>query len=338
MRILGIETSCDETGIAVYDNKLGLIVNKLNSQSFLHNKYGGVVPELAARNHLDQIFIFLQEFEKKKNFFSSIDAIAYTAGPGLVGPLLVGATVACSLAFSLNIPVVPVNHIEGHLLSPMLDSSNLNFPFLGLLISGGNTQLIHAKKLGVYKLLGKTLDIAVGNLFDKIAKILDLKYPGGPNISELAKFGKNRNFKFPRPMINDSSLNFSFSGLRTFIEKLVKFSDKSFQTKADIALELEESIIEIFIVKVCRALKLLNLNTLVIVGGVSANCRLRNYFSNFSNKNDLNLFLVSKKYCTDNAAMISYTGFLKFKSGVYFPNTDIFVDSKWCVDSKRKFI
>ncbi|HET9678513.1 MAG TPA: tRNA (adenosine(37)-N6)-threonylcarbamoyltransferase complex transferase subunit TsaD [Buchnera sp. (in: enterobacteria)] len=336
MKILGIETSCDDTGIAVYDNKFGLIINKLHSQSSFHDKYGGVVPEIAARNHLDQIFLFLQKFKNKQNFFNSIDSIAYTAGPGLAGSLLVGATVACSLAFSLDVPVIPVNHIEGHLLSPMLDNKNLNFPFLGLLISGGNTQLIYAKKIGVYELLGKTLDIAVGNLFDKIAKALGLKYPGGPNISKLAKFGRNGIFKFPRPMLTNSNLNFSFSGLRTFIEKLIKCSDKSFQIKSDIALELEETIIEIFIFKVYRALKLLNLKNLVIVGGVSANSRLRNCFFDFSKKNNFNLFLASKKYCTDNAAMISYVGCLKFRSGIYSTNTDVFVDPKWCINNLNR--
>ncbi|CAL4318319.1 tRNA N6-adenosine threonylcarbamoyltransferase [Buchnera aphidicola (Eriosoma lanigerum)] len=313
MRILGLETSCDDTGVSIYDNNYGILVNKIFNQSQFHNYFGGVVPELAARYHMNNISTLIKESFKEINCsLNSINAIAYTAGPGLAGSLLVGATIGTSLAFSLNIPTIKVHHMEGHLLSPMLNNKSLNFPFVALLISGGHTQLVHAKKLGEYHLLGTSVDISVGNAFDKVAKSLGLKYPGGPEISNLSKKGNINRFYFPRPMIDKPGLNFSFSGLRTFVEKIVNNNNSDIQTKSDIALAFEEAVSDTLVIKCHRALKITHLNTLVISGGVSANHRIKSRLKQLMLKLNGNLFYPKIEFCTDNGAMIAYAGFLRF--------------------------
>ncbi|CAL4318382.1 tRNA N6-adenosine threonylcarbamoyltransferase [Buchnera aphidicola (Eriosoma grossulariae)] len=330
MRILGIETSCDDTGIAIYDFRSGILINSVYNQDYIHNNYGGVVPELAARYHANNIACLIKDALKQSNCcLSSIHAIAYTAGPGLIGSLLVGATVGTALAFSLNIPTIPIHHMEGHLLSPMLNNPILNFPFLALLISGGNTQLVYAKKLGEYNLLGMSLDSSVGNTFDKVAKSLGLKYPGGPEISNLAKKGNINRFYFPRPMIKSPGLNFSFSGLRTFTEKTINNNDKDFQTKADIALAFEEAVSDTLTIKCHRALKMINVNNLIIAGGVSANDRIKKKLKNLMSKLNGNFYYPKLEFCTDNGAMIAYAGLLRFKSGEHYSNLNIHVFPKW---------
>ncbi|XRX42576.1 MAG: tRNA (adenosine(37)-N6)-threonylcarbamoyltransferase complex transferase subunit TsaD [Buchnera aphidicola (Eriosoma harunire)] len=333
MRILGIETSCDDTGIAIYDHDNGILINKICSQSELHNNYGGVMPELAARSHVNNIAKLMnQVLIESKCHLSSIHAIAYTAGPGLIGSLLVGATFSSSLAFSLNIPTIPINHLEGHLLSPMLHNSSLMFPFLGLLVSGGNTQLVHAKKFGLYDIVGSTVDISVGNAFDKIAKALGLPYPGGPEISKLAIKGNRNRFYFPRPMLKTPGLNFSFSGLRTYVENIINTHSKDIQTKADIAAAFQESITDTLVEKCTRALKQTKVHNLVIAGGVSANNRIKYKLKKLMFQLNGNLFYPNVDLCTDNAAMIAYSGFLRFKLLQYHSNLQIVVYPKWCIN------
>ncbi|WP_422667522.1 tRNA (adenosine(37)-N6)-threonylcarbamoyltransferase complex transferase subunit TsaD [Buchnera aphidicola] len=331
MKILGIETSCDDTGIAIYDSNDGFLINQLYHQSDLHNFNGGIIPELAARMHMKSMVQFLDEIFKKKNIMSDIDLIAYTAGPGLTGSLLVGATFACSLGFFLNIPVLPVNHMEAHLLSPMVYLNSIPFPFIGLLVSGKHTQLVYAEKLGQYKLLGDSLDDAAGEAFDKTAKLLGLKYPGGPSISKLAQMSINNKLYFPRPMIYHSNLNFSFSGLKTFTANIIKKSNPSIEEKANIAQAFEDSVIDILLIKSKKALKNTGLNRLVISGGVSANILLRKK-SKIMMKNYFNgeVFFADSTLCTDNGAMIAYLGFLHRKK-VKNTNLEIIIKPKWSI-------
>lgn len=336
MRILGIETSCDDTGVAIYDNIKGLIYNKLISQSKLHAIYGGVVPELAARHHLNNIELLINDALNKVRYNNKfkLDAIAYTSGPGLVGSLMVGATVASALAFSLDIPVILVNHMEAHLLSCFLQIQKtvlLKFPFLGLLVSGGHTQLIIAKQMGSYEVMGSSLDDAVGETIDKIAQLLGIDYPGGKGLSELAKQGKYGRFFFPRPMINHSGFNFSFSGLKTCVSRTILKNNRDKQTRADIAKAFEDAIVDILVIKCKKAIKLKKVQQLVVAGGVSANPLLRSKLSNM-------MYSVCKgeviytepSFCTDNGAMIAYTGMLRFKAGNYI-ESKIVVRPKWMI-------
>ncbi|BAP58625.1 tRNA (adenosine(37)-N6)-threonylcarbamoyltransferase complex transferase subunit TsaD [Candidatus Tachikawaea gelatinosa] len=313
MQILGIETSCDETGIAVYDDNVGIISNNLYSQKKIHNKYGGVVPELASRDHIKKIIFLMKKTLKDINFdISKIDAIAYTAGPGLVGSLLVGATFANALSFAWNIQSIPINHIEGHILSPMLEKKKPSFPFLALLVSGGHTQLILAKNYGQYLLLSESLDDAVGEVFDKIAKLLGLNYPGGSLLSKLAKNGNPKRFFFPRPMTNKSGLELSFSGLKTAVmQSFKKINTHDQQTYADIACAFEDAIIDTLIIKSERALNITGLSNLVISGGVSANHKLRKKMKKMMSDRGGYVFYPRKEFCTDNAAMIAYAGTFK---------------------------
>ncbi|XBC39287.1 MAG: tRNA (adenosine(37)-N6)-threonylcarbamoyltransferase complex transferase subunit TsaD [Buchnera aphidicola (Nurudea shiraii)] len=331
MRVLGIETSCDDTGIAIYDSVKGIIANKLYNQSYFHNFYGGVVPELASQKHLEVLATLIKDMLKEFNVNKySIDGIAYTAGPGLVGSLLVGASLSTALAFSLSIPTILVNHMEGHLLTPMLEFKKLKFPFVGLLVSGGHTQLVNAFGIGKYELLGTSLDDAVGEAFDKVAKLLGLSYPGGPSLSKLAKLGKSGRFHFPRPMINQKNLDFSFSGLKTFVSNVIKLHKNNFQTRADIAKEFENAATDILVSKSKKALKQLNYSTLVVSGGVSLNSNLRKkiniMISDFQGK----VFYPRLDLCTDNGAMIAYVGMLRLKK---FSNFDlkISVHPKWSI-------
>ncbi|QJC29537.1 tRNA (adenosine(37)-N6)-threonylcarbamoyltransferase complex transferase subunit TsaD [Enterobacteriaceae endosymbiont of Plateumaris pusilla] len=330
MLIMGIETSCDDTAISIYDSKYGLLSNNVYSQK-IHTKYGGIVPELAARQHLKKIIPLIKKtlFLNKKKI-NDINGIAYTAGPGLINSLMIGATVAHTLGFSLKIPVIPINHIEGHLLSIMLEKKHPNFPFIVLIVSGGNTQLIYAYKFGKYKILGNNIDDAAGEALDKIAIILGLKFPGGKNLSKIAKFGISKHFIFPRPMIKDkNNLNFSFSGLKTFAKNFInKYTILDFQTKADIACAFEDAIVETLFIKSLWALKKYNITKLVIAGGVSANKKLRKYLTKELKKNNIEVFYSTNKLCTDNAAMIAYIGMQKFNKKNKNKLYDIFINSK----------
>ncbi|AEO08426.1 putative DNA-binding/iron metalloprotein/AP endonuclease [Buchnera aphidicola str. Ak (Acyrthosiphon kondoi)] len=331
MRILGIETSCDDTGIAVYDSKEGLLINEIYSQKKLHNMYGGIIPELASREHMTAIVFLLEKIFRKKNIAKSIDIIAYTAGPGLVGSLLVGATFACSLGLSLNIPVLPVHHMEAHLLSPMLDFKSIKFPFITLLVSGKHTQIIGAHRLGEYEILGNCLDDAAGEAFDKTAKLLGLKYPGGFELSKLACKGIKDSFCFPRPMIYHSDLNFSFSGLKTFAAQTIKKCDQSIQEKANIARAFEDAVIDILLIKTKKALKKKKWNRLVIAGGVSANYKLRKKSEKMVKKYFSGTVFYSRlEFCTDNGAMIAYLGSLRSKEAQK-PQLEILVKPKWSI-------
>lgn len=311
--ILGIETSCDESGIAIYDNEKGILGNVLYSQIDLHNSYGGVVPELASRDHIQKIIPLIEECLAIANIsLKDIDAISYTAGPGLNGALLVGASIANGLAFSRNIPVIPIHHLEGHLLSPLLGDSKPHTPFLALLVSGGHSQIIEVKNIGEYTLLGESIDDAAGEAFDKTAKMLGLPYPGGKYIAQLAKIGQET-YPLPRPMLHSGDLNMSFSGLKTavlnLINKLKKETDFSDNIKANIAKSIEEAITDILVAKALKALITTNINRLVVCGGVSANLTLRNKFNSFNN---IEVYYPPLDLCTDNGAMIAIAGYYRF--------------------------
>lgn len=333
MRILGIETSCDETAVAVYDGEQGLMAHTLFSQVDLHAEYGGVVPELASRDHVKKITLLVRAVLKEAGCEqSSLDAIAYTAGPGLIGALLVGDSFARSYAFSLGIPAVPVHHLEGHLLAPMLEDAAPDFPFLALLVSGGHSQIMQVSGLGDYQLLGETLDDAAGEAFDKAAKMMGLGYPGGPIISVYADKcilddeGKGR-FKFPRPMCDRPGLDLSFSGLKTFCLNTVNDCEKngglSEQTKADIAYAFQEAVVETLVIKCRRALDQSKSKQLVIAGGVGANRMLRKRLAEECKKREVELFYPRVEFCTDNGAMIAYAGYQRLMSGSYMENVKV---------------
>ncbi|MCV2529042.1 MAG: tRNA (adenosine(37)-N6)-threonylcarbamoyltransferase complex transferase subunit TsaD [Candidatus Lightella neohaematopini] len=334
MRILGIETSCDETGVAIYDSKLGILINNICSQVNIHSKYGGVVPELAARNHNKNILPLIQDALLKTNSSkNNIHGIAYTAGPGLTGSLLVGASIAKSLAYAWNIPTIAINHMEGHLLSPMLNNNELSFPFLALLVSGKHTQLIRANDIGSYDLLGKSLDDAVGEVFDKVAVALGLKYPGGLPLSMLAMHGFSNKYIFPKPLIDKPNLMFSFSGLKTsVINTICNLSNINYQDKANIARSFEDTVIEILVNKCAKAIHISKIKKLVIAGGVSANNKLRFYLHNMINKRRGTLFYPNKELCTDNGAMIAYAGLLRLKDNKY-NNLKTSIKSNWQIES-----
>ena len=331
MLILGIESSCDETGLALYDTEKGLISQALHSQVDLHADYGGVVPELASRDHVRKITpltrLVLNEANKS---LSDLAGIAYTAGPGLMGALLVGASFAKSLAWSLNIPSIGVHHMEAHLLAPLIEPSNApDLPFMALLVSGGHTQLVHVKALGDYEILGESLDDAAGEAFDKTAKLLGLGYPGGPKIAAKAESGDPTRFKFPRPMTDRPGLDFSFSGLKTFALNTVhNNSPLSEQDKADIALAFELAAVDTLSIKCKRAIDQTKVKHLVIAGGVSANTRLREKLSS-----DLKAQVIYAplELCTDNGAMIAYAGALRLQAG---QSSDLGITTKarWPMD------
>lgn len=316
MKILGIETSCDETGVAVYDSELGLLAHALYSQIALHAAYGGVVPELASRDHVRKIIPLIEEVLVKAGLENNdLDAVAYTAGPGLVGALLVGAAVAVSFAFACKIPAIPVHHMEAHLLAPMLEANPPQCPFLALLVSGGHTLLVKVNSIGEYEILGESVDDAAGEAFDKVGKILGLSYPGGPAIAKLAEIGVEKRFHFPRPMTNRPGLDFSFSGLKTFaLNTLQKFGSGS-QTKADIALAFQDAVIDTLRLKCKRALKQTGLKQLVIAGGVSANLMLREKLQKLAHDEKISIFYPRLEFCTDNGAMIAYAGYRRFLLG-----------------------
>ena len=321
MRILGIETSCDETGVAIYDEEKGLIANQLHTQIALHADYGGVVPELASRDHIRKLAPLLQAALQEANLTAKdIDGVAYTSGPGLVGALLVGSTVARSLAYAWNIPAIGVHHMEGHLLAPMLEENPPHFPFVALLVSGGHTQLVRVDGVGRYELLGESIDDAAGEAFDKTAKLLGLDYPGGAALARLALNGTPNRFAFPRPMTDRPGLDFSFSGVKTFAANTLHHvmqeeGELTEQSKADIAYAFQEAVVDTLAIKCKRTLKQTGLKRLVIAGGVSANKQLRQTLAELMQQLGGEVFYPQPQFCTDNGAMIAYAGFLRLKQG-----------------------
>jgi len=332
MRVLGIETSCDETGIAIYDSENGLLANQLYSQVKLHADYGGVVPELASRDHVRKTLPLIQEALNEANLTAQdIDGVAYTAGPGLVGALLVGATIGRSLAFAWNVPAVAVHHMEGHLLAPMLEDNPPEFPFVALLVSGGHTQLISVTGIGEYTLLGESVDDAAGEAFDKTAKLLGLDYPGGPLLSKMAQQGVAGRFTFPRPMTDRPGLDFSFSGLKTFAANTIRGNESDAQTHADIARAFEDAVVDTLAIKCRRALDHTGFKRLVMAGGVSANRTLRSKLAEVMEKRGGEVFYARPEFCTDNGAMIAYAGMVRLKTSA---NADlsISVRPRWPLD------
>lgn len=334
MKVLGIESSCDETGVAIYDTTEGIILaDQLYSQVALHAEYGGVVPELASRDHIRKTVPLIREAMAEANLqLSELDGIAYTSGPGLIGALMVGASVGRSLAWGLKIPAIGVHHMEGHLLAPMLEEPAPKFPFIALLVSGGHTMLVEVKAIGNYRILGESLDDAVGEAFDKTAKMLELGYPGGPILAELADKGEQGAYDFPRPMVRQGGLDFSYSGLKTFAlttwkkeqEKIEKqYANKesqenteskaeaTLQVKANIAHAFQEAVVDTLYIKCKRALKATGINRVVVAGGVGANKRLREKLGELNAE----VFFPRLKFCTDNGAMIAYAGAIRLQAG-----------------------
>ena len=315
MLILGIETSCDDTGAAVYHTQRGLLVHKLHSQTALHQRYGGVVPELAARDHIQKLLPLISDvLDQAQVTHKQLDGIAYTAGPGLAGALLVGAAVGRSLAFSLNIPAIGVHHMEGHLLSPMLEDQSPEFPFLALLVSGGHTQLVDVRQPGRYKVLGESLDDAVGEAFDKTAKLLGLGYPGGPKVAVAAETGNPNRFHFPRPMTDRPGLDFSFSGLKTHTLETARGHDLTSQTVADIAWAFQDAAVDTLLIKARRALEQTGHRQFVVAGGVGANQLLRARLKGLAGELNREVFYPRPELCTDNGAMIAYAGALRLSA------------------------
>ncbi|MET2989594.1 tRNA (adenosine(37)-N6)-threonylcarbamoyltransferase complex transferase subunit TsaD, partial [Herbaspirillum seropedicae] len=316
MLVLGVESSCDETGLALYDTERGLLAHALHSQIAMHQEYGGVVPELASRDHIRRAIPLLrQTLADAQVQAQDIDAIAYTQGPGLAGALLVGASVACGLGLALDKPVLGIHHLEGHLLSPLLASKPPRFPFIALLVSGGHTQLMRVDGVGRYELLGETLDDAAGEAFDKSAKLLGLGYPGGPAISRLAEFGDPNAYQLPRPMLHSKNLDFSFSGLKTAVLTVVKQQSTNIceQDKANIARGFVDAIVDVLVAKCMTALKQTNLKRLVIAGGVGANAQLRAALNAAAAKRRYEVFYPELQFCTDNGAMIAFAGAMRLR-------------------------
>jgi len=318
MLILGIETSCDETGVALYDGDAGLLGHEVYSQVAMHAEYGGVVPELASRDHVRKLLPLAEALLARTGIErQAIDGVAYTAGPGLVGALLVGAAVGRSIAWAWNVPAVAVHHMEGHLLAPMLEEKRPEFPFVALLVSGGHTQLVRVDGVGRYTLLGESVDDAAGEAFDKTAKLLGLGYPGGPVLARLADSGNCARFDFPRPMVDRPGLDFSFSGLKTFA--LTTYRREGDSAKADIACAFQEAVVDTLAIKCQRALKQTGLKRLVIAGGVSANVHLRQRLQALAAELKGEVFYPRPEFCTDNAAMIAYVGWLRLSAGQHQP-------------------
>jgi len=322
MLCLGIETSCDETGVALYDSERGLRGHLLYSQTALHAEYGGVVPELASRDHVRKLLPMVRELMNDTHITPAmIGGVAYTAGPGLAGALMVGASVARSLALGWQLPSIAIHHMEAHLLAPMLEENPPYFPFVALLVSGGHTQLVEVTGIGRYRLLGESLDDAAGEAFDKVAKLLDLPYPGGARLAALAQHGKSGRFHFPRPMLDRPGLDFSFSGLKTAVLTAIQSQTPAAHslpdtaTMADIACAFEEAVVETLVAKCCRALEQTRLSQLVMAGGVSANTRLRARLVEALGQRSARVFYARLEFCTDNAAMIAYTGCQRLRHG-----------------------
>ena len=312
MLVLGIETSCDETGVALYDSTRGLLAHALHSQVAMHQEYGGVVPELASRDHIRRLPSLLNKILRESSQSPrDLDAIAYTAGPGLAGALLVGASAAQGLAYSLGIPAVPVHHLEGHLLAPFLSGSPPPLPFVALLVSGGHTQLMRVAALGRYELLGETMDDAAGEAFDKTAQLLGLGYPGGPALARLAASGDASRYRLPRPMLHSNDLHFSFSGLKTAVLSTLRREAPDPQGAADLAASFQDAGAEVLAAKTTAAMRSTGIETLVVAGGVGANQRLRAVLDESARKNGFTIHYPALEFCTDNGAMIALAGALR---------------------------
>ncbi|KAE8439485.1 MULTISPECIES: tRNA (adenosine(37)-N6)-threonylcarbamoyltransferase complex transferase subunit TsaD [Halomonadaceae] len=342
MRVLGIETSCDETGVAIYDTAFtggrGLLADALYSQIAMHAEYGGVVPELASRDHTRKLLPLIEQVLKDAQLTrQDLDGIAYTAGPGLVGALMVGASTAHGMAKALNIPVLGVHHMEGHLLAPMLEDDAPDFPFVALLVSGGHTQLAEVQGLGHYQLLGESVDDAAGEAFDKAAKMLGLAYPGGPLVAKLAEQGDPTRFRFPRPMTDRPGLDFSFSGLKTHtltaIRQLEAADELDDQAKADVARAFEEAVVDTLVIKCRRALDQTGLKRIVMAGGVSANTRLRERLALETQKRQARAYYPRGRFCTDNGAMIAYVGAQRLAAGERDDNGVMQATPRWPLDT-----
>lgn len=337
MLVLGLETSCDETGVALFDSQHGLLADALFSQIDLHRVYGGVVPELASRDHVKRLLPLIEQvLDESGKTAANIQGVAYTAGPGLVGALLVGASCAQALAFAWGVPAVGVHHMEGHLLAPMLEEQPPRFPFVALLVSGGHTQLVRVDGIGRYQLLGESIDDAAGEAFDKTAKLMGLPYPGGPEIARLAEQGQAGRFHFPRPMTDRPGLDFSFSGLKTAAlnawQNCRKQDDLGEQTRADIARAFQEAVVDTLTIKCRRALQQTGLNKLVIAGGVSANQALRASLERMLGEQQGSVFYARPRFCTDNGAMIAYAGCQRLLAG-QSDGPAIRVQARWPMDS-----
>ena len=337
MRVLGLETSCDETGVALYDSERGLLADALFSQIDLHRVFGGVVPELASRDHVKRMLpLIRQVLAEAKCTAQDIDGIAYTAGPGLVGALLVGASCAQAMSFAWGVPAIGVHHMEGHLLAPMLEEQPPEFPFVALLVSGGHTQLVRVDGIGHYELLGESLDDAAGEAFDKTAKLIGLDYPGGPEIARIAVTGRPGRFVFPRPMTDRPGLDFSFSGLKTFAlntwQACKSAGDDGEQTRSDVALAFEQAVVATLAIKCKRALKQTGLKRLVIAGGVSSNLSLRQALEGMVGELRGQVFYARPRFCTDNGAMIAYAGCQRLLAGQH-EGSAITVDAGWSMES-----
>jgi N6-L-threonylcarbamoyladenine synthase len=333
MRILGIETSCDETGVAVYDTALtgaaGLRAHAVYSQIALHAEYGGVVPELASRDHVRKLLPLVRQTLAEAGLtVDDLDGVAYTAGPGLVGALLVGAGVARSLAWALDKPAIGVHHMEGHLLAPLMEDDPPEPPFVALLVSGGHTQLVAVEGIGRYRLLGETLDDAAGEAFDKTAKLMGLPYPGGPQLAALAETGAPGRFKFSRPMTDRPGLDFSFSGLKTQVMLAWRDSDQSDATRADIARGFEDAVVDTLAIKCERALDAAGSDVIVIAGGVGANKRLRAKLHDIATRRGGRACFPRPALCTDNGAMIAFAGALRLQAGQH-DNAEVKVAPRW---------
>ncbi|QGV85322.1 tRNA (adenosine(37)-N6)-threonylcarbamoyltransferase complex transferase subunit TsaD [Klebsiella pneumoniae] len=316
MRVLGIETSCDETGIAIYDDQQGLLANQLYSQVKLHADYGGVVPELASRDHVRKTVPLIQAALKEAGLTAKdIDAVAYTAGPAWSARCWSGRPLAGRWPSPWNVPAIPVHHMEGHLLAPMLEDNPPAFPFVALLVSGGHTQLISVTGIGQYELLGESIDDAAGEAFDKTAKLLGLDYPGGPMLSKMASRGTEGRFVFPRPMTDRPGLDFSFSGLKTFAANTIRSNGDDEQTRADIARAFEDAVVDTLMIKCRRALEQTGFKRLVMAGGVSANRTLRAKLAEMMQKRGGEVFYARPEFCTDNGAMIAYAGMVRLQTG-----------------------
>ena len=330
MLILGVETSCDETGLALYDSSAGLLSHALHSQVAMHHEYGGVVPELASRDHIRRVVPLAREvFERAGRELGNLDAVAYTEGPGLAGALLVGTAFAKSLAHALGVPAIGIHHLEGHLLSPLLSKRPPAFPFVALLVSGGHTQLMRVTEVGNYALLGETQDDAAGEAFDKTAKLLGLDYPGGSALSRLAESGRPGRFRLPRPMIGSNDLEFSFSGLKTAVMMLVRSQPADDATHADIARAFQEAIVEVLVAKSIAALRKTNFDRLVVAGGVGANKQLRAALDAAAQREGFEVFYPELELCTDNGAMIAFAAALRCKDGLPPMDATFSIRPRW---------
>lgn len=335
MRVLAIETSCDETAAAVYDGEQGLLAHRLYSQVQLHAQYGGVVPELASRDHVQKLLPLVEAaLEDAKTEPTQISGVAYTSGPGLVGALLVGASVARSLAFAWGCPAVGVHHLEGHLLAPMLEPDAPDFPFLALLVSGGHTLLAEVRGLGDYEIIGTSVDDAAGEAFDKTAKMLGLPYPGGPALAKLADQGTPGKFRFPRPMLDRPGLDFSFSGLKTAVVVALRNVQIDDAVRADVAAEFQQAVVDTLVAKCDRALTQTGLPALVVAGGVGANRSLRTQLRRLGQRRGVRVFYPRPEFCTDNAAMIAYAGYRRLAAGES-DDLRIRATARWPLDTLR---